>query len=515
MYIHNLVDLGMDIADPQVREIPFIFNELQAYAMIFFMHTDGFARMVLGDGDTLVMGGGSTHTYDSSVKIPYLGPSEDHAFYYPADTVNTVSVIHTDISTTPDTDTTLVLSAGSDGYTIAYSGNTCTVTTIGAPALEDGDYLTIALNMTTTAILTTEVVTLVMPADFSIEDMDWAQSADEMHLAQSGYVPTIIVRYDDDIWKLETKGFIDRPSDWSDVYGWPETVTFHQQRILYGANTLRRQTIWGSEAGNFNGFTAGTGASDAFTFTLDSGTQNKIQWMLSSKTLHIGTLGDEWTVTGNNQAALTPENILAQRQTKNGSEAITPLLVGSTTLFIERHGRVINEFVYDYTYDNFKTSDLSVLSPHITEHYSITDWSYQKTPDSIIWAVRSDGILLGLTYQRQHKVVGWHRHITDGDFKAVTVIPGASREDEVWVVVKRTLGGVVGYFVEKLTEMFKGLEAVDGKFLDNHIVYDGAASSALSGFDIYANNSISIIADGTVHADVVVNTSGEIELDNE
>ena len=105
-----------------------------------------------------------------------------------------------------------------------------------------------------------------------------------------------------------------------------------------------------SKAGDFSDFGVNSPIvdSDAVTFTLDSGTQNKIQWVTSSKSLHVGTLGNEWTVDGNDQSSLTPTNILARRQTNSGSEPNKPLMVGITTLFVERHGRTVNEFVYEW-----------------------------------------------------------------------------------------------------------------------------------------------------------------------
>jgi hypothetical protein len=268
-----------------------------------------------------------------------------------------------------------------------------------------------------------------------------------------------------------------------------------------------------TEAGDFSSFAVSSPlvASDAVTFTLDSGTQNKIQWVASGKSLHIGTLGNEWTVTGNSQAALTPENILAQRQTNSGSETNKPLLVGITTLFVERHGRTVNEFVYDYTFDSYKTSDMAILSRHLTEEFSIVDWSYQQTPDSIIWCVREDGALLGITYQRQHQVVGWHQHDTEGEFKTVTVIPGNTREDDVWFVVAREVDEETVYYLEKLEDWFFSEDAVDGRFLDSHLVYDGTAASTISGLDHLEGLTIDVLADGTVHPPVTV-TSGEITL---
>lgn len=435
-FIYNLNSLGLDTTDPQLRMIPFIFNEDQAYVMIFFMHTDGDARMVLGTDSGLVV-------FDSP-PITECPPG-----------------------------TPVTVSAGS-------------------------------------------VVMLTLPSGWDNATFDWAQSADEMYIAQSGLQPHIIKRHSHTCWELASVTFTDQPSDWDATKGWPEKVTFHQQRIAFAANLLRRQTVWMSKAGDFSDFGVSSPLvdSDAVTFTLDSGTQNRIQWITSGKSLHVGTLGNEWTVVGGTQTALTPTNILAQRQTNNGSEANKPLLVGLTTLFVERHGRIINEFVYDYTFDSYKTSDMAILSPHITEEYSVIDWTYQQTPDSIIWCVREDGELLGITYQRQHKVVGWHTHHTEGEFKAISSIPGDTREDDVWFVVKRTIEGQSRYYVEKLEDWFKDTSAEYGRFLDSHVVYQGAPASSLAGATHLIGEEVHILADGTVHPPVTVGGTGIIQLNN-
>lgn len=359
-----------------------------------------------------------------------------------------------------------------------------------------------------------DILYLDMPDGFILEEFDWAQSGDEMYLAQSEVQPHIIQRYDHECWVLAEVTFTEQPVDWSDQNGWPERVTFHQQRLVFAANKIRRQTVWMSQAGDYSSFGVSTPVvdSDAVTFTIASGKQNRIQWITSSKSLHIGTLGDEWTVSGNDQSALTPDNILAQRQTNSGSEANKPLMIGITTMFIEQHGRVINEFVYDYTYDSYKTSDMAILSPHLTEFYKITDWTYQQTPDSIIWSVREDGALLGITYQRQHKVVGWHVHDTQGRFQSISAIPGQTREDDVWVVVNRTIDGEEKYYIEKLADWYKSDIPDDGRFLDSYLVYMGAPATTVSGLVHLAGMEINALVDGTVHPPIFVDSLGRAIL---
>ena len=517
-FVYDLNTIGFDIVAEKARLIPFVFNEVQAYVMIFYQWTDDVDtenRMVLAttleDGtDGVVLGSGSACDYDTESSHDYTGTG-DYVFFYPdGATASAIVVWHI-----ADDDTKTTLTVTTD-YTVAYDNPNGEATVTVTNGTITGGRLYAKLSISVGAIAVDEVVTLILPDDWDINKFDWAQSGDEMYIAQSGLPPHIIRRHDHSCWELVQVTFANQPDDWSDDYGWPERVTFHQQRLAFAANTLRRQTIWLSQAGDFNNFGVSSPLvdSDAVTFTLDSGTQNRIQWMNSSKSLHVGTMGNEWTVDGNDQSALTPSNILARRQTNNGSEPNKPLMVGITTLFVERHGRVINEFVYDYTLDAYKTSDMAILSPHLTENYSVVDWTYQQTPDSIIWAVREDGALLGITYQRQHKVVGWHRHSTDGEFKACTTIPGNTREDDMWVLVKRVIGGEDKWYLEKMADWFKSEDAADGRFLDSHLVYDSTPTSTISGLDHLVGESVDILADGSVHPSRIVDGSGEITLNN-
>lgn len=417
-FIYDLEDVGLTTTNTKARLIPFIFNETQAYVLVFFQTSSGVPRVVFATGEGLVTDSGS--------------------------------VVYLDLS-----------------------------------------------------------------SDFDVEAFDYAQSADVLYIAQAGKQVTKISRTSHTVWTYAAVTFTSQPADWSTPNGWPETVTLHQQRLLFGANTLRRQTIWCSKAGSFENFSVSSPVldSDAITFTLDSGTQNKIMWMASNKVLSVGTLGNEWVITGNGQTSLTPSSVLAQKQTNNGSQKIKPLQIESTTLFIERIGRAVNEFVYDYTYDSYKSTDVLVLTPHLVYDYSITGWAYQQVPHGIIWCTRDDGNLIGLTYQRQHKVIGWHVHNTgaSGYFHSVCSIPGDDREDDVWLIIRRHISGSFKYYLEKFWPRSTGELSEDYRHLDCSSLYQGAPADEISGLDHLEGETVSILADGYVHPDIVVE-SGAITL---
>ena len=61
---------------------------------------------------------------------------------------------------------------------------------------------------------------------------------------------------------------------------------------------------------------------------------------------------------------------------------------------------------------------MTLLAEHITDT-GIVDVDYAQEPDSIYWAARTDGTLLGMTYHREEDVIAWHRHIFGGSNKFI------------------------------------------------------------------------------------------------
>lgn len=509
-FIYSLTALQIDPLDPQVRFVDFIFNERQSYVVVMFKHISGVTRAVFMTGDGLVVGTGQTYdkVIESQFTMPESGGSAgDYTSSYPDTyTVNSLTVLYVDTS---GIETELVENTD---YTYTTVDGTLTLTVTKDDM--DGGSVECALACTTPSVTVGDIVFIDMPTDFQLRDFDYAQSADYLYMAQSAIQVHALVRTANDSWAVMAITMTNQPKDWSADLGWPETITFFQQRLAFGGNTLRRQTIWLSRAGDYHNF-GREGAtlvdSDAVTFTLDSGTQNKIQWLQAVKQLHVGTLGNEWTVSGGSLQSVTPTNVLSLRQTNNGSERIKPLMVGLTTLFVERFARVINEFVFDYQYDSFKTSDITILAPQITEHAEVIAWDYQQTPDSIIWCIMDDGVMNALTYQRQHKVIGWHNHHTQGKFLEVACIPGNQREDDVFVAVEREVGGVKVHYLEKKAPQFKSKEAKDSRFLDSYVLYQGAPASVLKGLGHLEGLEIDVLVDGAVHPSMTVE-GGQVDI---
>lgn len=239
-----------------------------------------------------------------------------------------------------------------------------------------------------------------------------------------------------------------REGAWSTVRGFPSSVTLFQQRSWWGGTSNNPDTIWGSASTNYINMNPGTAlASDAITFTLASNQVNAIRWMAPSRALLAGTSGQEWNLSGGAVSdPITPSAINARAETTHGSSNISPVQVHNAVLFLQRSGNRLREYTYDFYSDSYSAPDLTLLADHMVK-LGILQLDYQQELNSVVWAIRKDGALLGMTYERPQDVVAWHRHITgnqqdftDGQFQSVAVIPHPTvNEDQTWVVVNRSL----------------------------------------------------------------------------
>ena len=306
----------------------------------------------------------------------------------------------------------------------------------------------------------------------------------------------------------------------SDTTGHPSCVSFFEQRLVFAGTIDEPQTLFFSKAGDYENMTTGTNADDAMVYTIASNQVNAIRYMKAVRTLVVGTTGGEFTVSADGtDASITPTNVTIKRQSSFGSANVDAIPAGNAILFLQKAKRKIRELQYNFDSDGYQAPDLTILNETVT-NTGINEMSYQQEPGSNIWCVRDDGVLACLTYQRAENVTAWSRHIFGGVFgngnavcESVASISGVLTEDEVWVIVKRTINGATKRFVECFSDFdFDETTATDFKFLDSHLSYSGSATTSLSGLSHLEGQTVSILADGAAHANKTV-SSGAITLD--
>jgi hypothetical protein len=319
-------------------------------------------------------------------------------------------------------------------------------------------------------------------------------------------------------WSLEA-------TVWSAANGYPRTGTLHEQRLWCAGSTKYPQTIWGSRTALYYDFTKGSADSDACIFTISSDEINPISYLVSNRSMLIHTYGGELSMAGGNEKPITPTNVQIKPQTGYGSKIVRPLLVGKECIFVQRSGRKVRAMSYSFQIDGYQAPDLTVLAEHITTT-GVVSMAYQQDPDQMLWMVLTDGTLISCTLDRDQQVNGWARHYTDGAVESVSTIP-IGTQDQLWVIVRRTINGVTKRYVEYLDNTFQPIYpvAVDplampplatiltyGCTVDAGIVIDNVAGQTVfTGLGHLEGKTVDIVADGSPMPQQVV-TAGQITL---
>lgn len=173
-------------------------------------------------------------------------------------------------------------------------------------------------------------------------------------------------------------------------------------------------------------------------------------------------------------------------------------------------GGHVRECAYSWQANGFVTGDLSLRAAHLFDTFEVLDMAYSKAPYPLAWFISSSGKLLGLTYIPEQQIGAWHQHDTDGVFESVAVVAEGA-EDVLYVVVRRTIGGVQKRYIERMaSRMFA--DPADAFFVDSGLTYSGAPATVFGGLAHLEGKTVSILADGAVHPQRVV-TGGAVTID--
>jgi hypothetical protein len=341
--------------------------------------------------------------------------------------------------------------------------------------LDDGNSLDESLPVTSNAVTVfadTASATIVWPA--VVGATYYIVYKDSAGAGIYGFIgrATALTFTDRNITAVKT----DTPPNGSDPFvgagNYPGAVGYYQQRLAFAGSNLNPQTVWMSKTGLFKnfGYSIPSKDDDAITFTIASKQVNRMRHLVGLDSLLGLTTGGEWTFSGGD-TGLTAKTIQAKQKGYDGSSLVPPVVVGKNAVYLQARGSRVSSFGYSLEADGLVAGDLTLFSAHLFRGYTLTDGAYQKIPDSIIWYVRNDGKLLGLTYLPEQQLVGWHWHDTDGFIESIACIP-EGQEDALYMVVRRTINGAQKRYVERMsTRQILSIE--DAFFVDCGLTYDG------------------------------------------
>ena len=399
-------------------------------------------------------------------------------------------------------------------YRVANSTtNTFTLTDLFGNAINTTSFTTYTSGGTATEIY--ETATPYAEAD--LFDIRFVQSADTMYLVHPSYDIRTLTRSDHNNWTFATLTITGSPSPGlSGANNRPSVVSFFEQRLVFGNTNNNPQTLFFSKNGDYDNFTVGTGDDDALIYTIASNRVNAIRYLSATRILNIGTSGGEYVLTTTNGSPVTPTSTVIRKYSNYGCVNAEVVQVADVTLFAQRGARKVREFRYVGEVDvgGYTAPDITVLAEHLTEG-GIEEFAFQQEPESIVWARRSDGTLLGLTYRREEEIVAWHKHVLGGAFssgqavvESIATLPTDTGEDSLFMIVKRTIDSVTKRYVEKLKPFDFGSVSTAAHFVDSGLSYSGSSTTTLTGLYHLRGQTLNVLANGSSHPTATVSNGG-------
>lgn len=302
----------------------------------------------------------------------------------------------------------------------------------------------------------------------------------------------------------------------SKTTGYASTVAFFEQRLVLG----KGNGVYGSATGKYEIFSPSEAdgtvkADNGYGYELSSEQINDICWLSSGRVLAIGTVGADFTLSTAGGEGSLPMTVKVVRHSTYGSEAVAPLKISNTTLFVQRYGRKLRAFVYDSNSDGYVAKDMTTLASHITES-GIHEMALQQEPVPVVWCALKNGSLIGMTYEAEESVRAWHTHTMKGAFvESIVTQPSENGSyDELYLSVKRTVAGTERRYIEVMERgmLEESDTAQDCFYVDCGLSYKGEKVKIVGGLEHLEGETVAILADGAVQPERTVQ-NGKIELD--
>lgn len=294
---------------------------------------------------------------------------------------------------------------------------------------------------------------------------------------------------------------------------YPRTVAYFEQRKAFAGTTSFPQNFWLTKTGTENNldYSIPVRDDDAISIKIAALESSTIRHLVPLDDLIILTDSAEWRVSPVNSEALTPTTTSVRATSYIGANNVQPVVVSRTVVYAAARGGHIRGLGYDFEANSYVSVDLSLRAQQLFDYKQITDLSYGKSPTPIVWAVSSDGTMLGLSFVPEQQVYAWHTHSTEnGTFESCAVIDEG--DDSIcYVIVNRTINGATKRYVEAMgSRYYQNLSDFVG--LDSSISYSGAATASFSNLDHLEGETVYALVDGAVQGPFTV-SSGSITTD--
>ena len=315
-------------------------------------------------------------------------------------------------------------------------------------------------------------------------------------------ISTVDGSTDNVISVTQTQQGVTRKEDaWSVTRFYPRTVVFHQGRLYFGGTPSRKQSLFGSRSTNFFDFELAEQLDDdAIFITIATNQLNEITNLVSGRQLQVFTTGAEFFVP---PEIPTPNNFEIRAQTNHGTSGINPVQIDGSTLFLERKGKTLRDFIFEDVEQSYTAASVSSLAQHLLNNP--VDMAAQKGTASddanYVLICNGDGSLTVFNTLREQQVGAFTRCLTNGKFIAVEV-----SDDIAYFAIEREINSATVRYLEKWS--------FDSVFDSSVVRTFGSPTDTITGLDHLEGETVKVIADGAVLEDLTV-SGGEITLPRE
>lgn len=325
---------------------------------------------------------------------------------------------------------------------------------------------------------------------------------------------------------------IDTPPEFNNPFhgtgNYPATSGYFQQRRGFGGPINDTEKTDLSEIGDFKGFRRRRPLqdTDAVRFKIEGNEINDVKHIIQvNGKLVILTESGEWLINGDSNGTVTPLDVYPTQHSYNGASGVQPVVINSTALYVDALSSHIRELNFSFDIDGIDGDDLTINSAHLFDNFQIVAIAYQKSPHSILWVVRSDGVMLGLTFNKSQKLVAWHRHDIDGGLIEDVAVIREGQEEAVYMAVKYSMD-ITGTDTTQTVRNVERMEThkikavKDWVFLDSSDTVDGTNTtavtmtlSAIAGSPTWDNDEqLTLTASSGFFTQLMVDDNNEIHL---
>ncbi len=299
----------------------------------------------------------------------------------------------------------------------------------------------------------------------------------------------------------------------SSLRGWPSAVALFEGRLWFGG----LDQLAGSVSDGFKSFDLNVeGDSGPVLRSIATGAVNSVKWILGLSRLCMGTAGAEPVGRSSSfDEPVTPTNFSIKDASTQGSADIQAVKIDRSAIFVQRSGKRAYDLSYSIDAQDYASQEITRFHPTVLDA-GVKLVAVQRQPDTRVWFLLNDGTCAILTHERSEDVLSWYTFGTDGLIEDVAVLPNTG-DDDVYLVVNRTINGGTRRYVEKLAYDAQAQGGGTNYMADAYVTADLIASDTVTGLLHLEGEEVIVWADGAAimdgdEPDTFTVSSGEITL---